>query len=184
MKKGFFIAFILLEKGIIMSFGENNVPPPFPTSGKLSVANDDQKALFVGEKYEKYYKGKFEQITPTKQMAGFNIGAFFLGPIWLFYRKMYAYGAFYIAFVFTSGIVTTIFEISESIDRAISTGLAVTMGLGGNALYKYFVEKRIKTISENHPSNIEEALVEKGGTNSIAAWGLLIVFVILIYLSV
>ena len=167
-----------------MSFDEKHIPSPFESSLNHFLSDDDKKAKFIGEKYEKYYKEKFERITPKKQMAGFHIAAFILGPIWLFYRKMYAYGAIYIAFVFASGMVTSIFELPESIDRAISIALSVTMGLGANTLYKYFVEKRIKTITENHPSNFNDVLVEKGGTSPIAAWSLLILFVILIYLII
>lgn len=166
-----------------MSFEEDSrLPPSLPLSNN-ELNDDDKKARFVGEKYAGYYKEKFDQITPKKQMAGFHIAAFFLGPIWLFYRKMYVYGAIYIAFVFASGMVISIFEMPESIDRAISIGLSITMGLGGNGLYKYFVERRIKTITENHPADFNEVLAEKGGTNSIAAWSLLILIVILIYIS-
>lgn len=166
-----------------MSFeGNSSSLPPLPLSQGYS-SEDDKKERFIGKKYTEYYKGKFDQITPKKQMAGFHIGAFFLGPIWLFYRKMYVYGAIYIAFVFASGMVTSIFEMPESINRAISIGLSVTMGLGGNGLYKYFVERRIKTITENHPSNFNEVLAEKGGTNPIAAWGLFILLVVFIYFS-
>lgn len=166
-----------------MSFEGNHIPPPFPTVTSSYLSDDDKKERFVGEKYEAYYKEKFELITAIKHTSGFNIGAFFLGPIWLFYRKMYVYGAIYIAFVMVSEMLTSIFELHQSIDRAISIALAVIMGLAGNTLYKYFVEKRIKIITENHASNVAEVLAEKGGTSAIAGWGLFILYVILVYLS-
>ena len=69
----------------------------FPDSTSLdSVASVNQleqdRALCVGAKYESYYQAQFEKITTKKQYAGFNIAAFFLGVVWLFYRKMYSYG--------------------------------------------------------------------------------------------
>ena len=42
---------------------------------------EQDRALFVGLKYESYYQAQFEKITPRKQYAGFNIAAFFLGLV-------------------------------------------------------------------------------------------------------
>ena len=74
-----------------------------------SVASVNQleqdRALFVGAKYESYYQAQFEKITPKKQYAGFNIAAFFLGVVWLFYRKMYSYGFMAIGLIVVMGMV-------------------------------------------------------------------------------
>src|SRR5215813_2137730 len=95
-----------------------NLPP------NVLQANDKehQIALFVGAKYAKYYKEKFDQITPKKQMAGFNIAAFFLGIIWLFYRKMYLYGFIGIALIFILGVIEEMLDLSGT---SGSIGLSV-----------------------------------------------------------
>ena len=49
-----------------MSFDEKNIPSPFESSLNHFLSDDDKKAKFIGEKYEKYYKEKFERITPKK----------------------------------------------------------------------------------------------------------------------
>ena len=158
-----------------MSFDEKNIPSPFESSLNHFLSDDDKKTKFIGEKYEKYYKEKFERITPKKQMAGFHIAAFILGPIWLFYRKMYAYGFIYIAFMIIYGIFADFVEISDSTDRAISIAVAVTLGLSGNGLYKNFVDKKLTTSVRG----IEEAQ-EQGGTNPVLAWSLFVLIILLI----
>ena len=84
--------------------------PAFPDSTSLehvpSVNQLEQdRALFVGAKYASYYQAQFEKITPKKQYAGFNIAAFFLGVVWLFYRKMYRYGFMAIGLIVVIGMV-------------------------------------------------------------------------------
>ncbi|NHB56599.1 DUF2628 domain-containing protein [Acinetobacter sp. 194] len=142
--------------------------------------DDQRQAIFVGKKYETYYQEKFNQITPKKQMAGFNIGAFFFGLMWLFYRKMYGYGLILLGLI----LVSCVIPIPEAIDRGISIALAVTMGMFGNTLYKNFVEKKIKEIERSHPDSIEQELERQGGTNIWAGIGILFVAVIAIYIVV
>lgn len=159
--------------------------PPF--LAKASLEKDALKALFVGEKYQSYYKDKFKTITPQKATAGFNIAAFLLGVIWLFYRKMYGYGLIYIGFIFASSIVMEIFNASIAIDRSISIAVSVFMGLWGNTIYKHHVEKKIKQISEEYEGEdmqIEAKIQQGGGTNPIAGWTLFILIVALLSLGI
>lgn len=146
---------------------------------------DQYKAWFIGEKFQNYYKKHFDQITLKKGMSGFNIAAFFLGAVWLFYRKMYAYGLFYIAFMLLSSVMSIMLDLSESVDRGISIGIAVGMGMSGNGLYKYFVEKKIKYLNQTtEPSNIENILKQQGGTNIWLALAILLISVSLFSLGV
>ena len=92
---------------------------------------------------------------------------------------MYAYGFMYIGFVFILGVIATMFEMSESIDRGISIGLAVAMGFGGNGLYKGFIDKKLNA------QNMTISEVEKqGGTNPTAAWSLLLIAIALLSLGI
>ena len=118
------------------------IPPPFSESESVTHQSkkDELYAAFIGKKYQSYYQEKFQNLEALKPKGGFNIAAFLIGPIWLFYRKMYAYGFIYIAFMIIYGIFADFVEISDSTDRAISIAVAVTLGLSGNGLYKNFVD--------------------------------------------
>ena len=153
------------------------IPPPFSESESVTHQSkkDELYAAFIGKKYQSYYQEKFQNLEALKPKGGFNIAAFFIGPIWLFYRKMYAYGFIYIAFMIIYGIFADFVEISDSTDRAISIAVAVTLGLSGNGLYKNFVDKKLTTSVRG----IEEAQ-EQGGTNPVLAWSLFVLIILLI----
>ena len=161
----------------------SDFPPPLPgePSAVSDTAQEDHyKTLFIGEKYQTYYKEKFDQITPKKLMAGFNIAAFFLGIAWLFYRKMYAYGFVCIGLLFLLGMIEGYFNINEN---ASNIGLAVFFGLMGNTLYKQFVEKQISTAQQSAAGNLEEQVRQKGGTNIWAALAIVTVIILLVGLG-
>ena len=164
-----------------MNQEEAIIPPPFPnqqTPPPLSQKENLYEA-FVGEKYQKYYQEKFQNLEAPKPKGGLNIAAFLIVPLWLFYRKMYAYGFAYIVLMILYGVFATFIEISDSVDRAISIAIAVTLGFSANGLYKFFVDKKLK----QNKLSIEEAQA-LGGTNPIAAWSLLAIVVVLIGLGI
>ena len=145
-------------------------PPPFSTDS----SENRTMALFVGEKYQTYYQEKFDLITTKQPMSGFNIGALLFGVMWLFYRKMYAYGFIAIALMIVIGIVEEMLGITGP---GSSIGIAVAFGLFGNTLYKHFVQKKIANL------NAEVEIKQAGGTNIWAALGVFIVAVVLIWFS-
>lgn len=157
------------EHNTVAHFNLNHQP-------ETSNANDKEHKmlLFVGDKYTKYYKEKFDQITPQKQISGFNIAAFFLGVMWLFYRKMYAYGFIAIAVIIVIGTIEELLNLSTS---GASIGLAVAFGMLGNTLYKQFVEKKISQVKS------DEELEKEGGTNIWAALTVLVLAVVFISLG-
>ena len=164
-----------------MSQTETLLPPPFPNSESVTRQSkkDELYEAFVGKKYRSYYQEKFQNLAKPKPKGGFNIAAFLIGSIWLFYRKMYTYGFIYIVLMIIYGVFATFVEISDSTDRAISIALAVTLGLSGNGLYKYFVDQKLnsKRFSIAQAQTI-------GGTNPIAAWSFLVVIMVFIALGI
>ena len=150
-----------------------------------SVASVNQleqdRALFVGAKYESYYQAQFEKITPKKQYAGFNIAAFFLGVVWLFYRKMYSYGFMSIGLIVVIGIVEIILGIESS---GANIGLAVAFGMFGNTLYKYHVDQQIAKIHQLGSGSVHTELENRGGTNLIAGSILLVMWLGLVALAI
>lgn len=150
-----------------------------------SVASVNQleqdRTLFVGAKYESYYQAQFEKITPRKQYAGFNIAAFFLGVVWLFYRKMYSYGFMAIGLIVVIGIVEIFLGIESS---GANIGLAVAFGMFGNTLYKHHVDKQIAKIRQLRIGSINTELENRGGTNLIAGSILLVIWLGLVALAI
>ena len=150
-----------------------------------SVASVNQleqdRALFVGAKYESYYQAQFEKITPKKQYAGFNIAAFFLGVVWLFYRKIYSYGFMAIGLIVVIGMVEIILGIESS---GANIGLAVAFGMFGNTLYKYHVDQQIAKIHQLGSGSVHTELENRGGTNLIAGSILLVMWLGLVALAI
>ena len=158
----------------------------FPNSTSLdSVASVNQleqdRALFVGAKYESYYQAQFEKITPKKQYAGFNIAAFFLGVVWLFYRKMYSYGFMAIGLIVVIGMVEILLGIESS---GANIGLAVAFGMFGKTLYKHHVDQQIAKIRQFGNSNVNTELENRGGTNIVAGSILLVIWLGLVALAI
>ena len=150
-----------------------------------SVASVNQleqdRALFVGAKYESYYQAQFEKITPKKQYAGFNIAAFFLGVVWLFYRKMYSYGFMAIGLIVVIGMVEILLGIESS---GANIGLAVAFGMFGNTLYKHHVDQQIAKIRQFGNGNVNTELENRGGTNIVAGSILLVIWLGLVALAI
>ena len=150
-----------------------------------SVASVNQleqdRALFVGAKYESYYQAQFEKITPRKQYAGFNIAAFFLGVVWLFYRKMYSYGFMAIGLIVAIGIVEILLGIESS---GANIGLAVAFGMFGNTLYRHHVDQQIAKTRQLGSGSVNTELENRGGTNIVAGSILLVIWLGLVALAI
>ena len=158
----------------------------FPDSTSLdSVASVNQleqdRALFIGVKYESYYQAQFEKITPRKQYAGFNIAAFFLGVVWLFYRKIYSYGFMAIGLIVVIGMVEILLGIESS---GANIGLAVAFGMFGNTLYKHHVDQQIAKTRQLGSGSVNTELENRGGTNIVAGSILLVIWLGLVALAI
>lgn len=153
------------------------LPPPL---SQVSVLSQDQlMQCFVGEeKYQHYYQKAFAKLSPTKYIAGFNLGAFVFGVIWLFYRKMYRYGALVVALLIALTILENIFQFEA---KGVGIGVSVSLGLVGNSLYKKFAEHKIATLCrQSSTANCNEAIEQAGGTNL----GIALVLLAFVFVSV
>ena len=165
-----------------MSFDHQAFSDSTSLDSVASVNQPEQdRALFVGLKYESYYQAQFEKITPKKQYAGFNIAAFFLGVVWLFYRKMYSYGFMSIGLIVVIGMVEIILGIESS---GANIGLAVAFGMFGNTLYMHHVDQQITKIRQLGSGSVHTELENRGGTNLIAGSILLVMWLGLVALAI
>ena len=158
----------------------------FPDSTSLdSVASVNQleqdRVLFIGVKYESYYQAQFEKITPRKQYAGFNIAAFFLGVVWLFYQKIYSYGFMAIGLIVVIGMVEILLGIESS---GANIGLAVAFGMFGNTLYRHHVDQQIAKTRQLGSGSVNTELENRGGTNIVAGSILLVIWLGLVALAI
>ena len=165
-----------------MSFDHQAFSDSTSLDSVASVNQPEQdRALFVGLKYESYYQAQFEKITPKKQYAGFNIAAFFLCVVWLFYRKMYSYGFMAIGLIVVIGMVEILLGIESS---GANIGLAVAFGMFGKTLYKHHVDQQIAKIRQFGNSNVNTELENRGGTNIVAGSILLVIWLGLVALAI
>jgi len=56
--------------------------------------------------------------TPSA-LKGFNVAAFFLGVVWMVYRKMYFYAAIVVALLIVDAVIETYYPLPEAIGKGL-----------------------------------------------------------------
>lgn len=139
--------------------------------------SDDQKReelkIFVGDKFG-YYFSKWIMFENGKWVS-FNVAAFFLGLMWLLYRKMYLEVGIILGLFLVEGIIIDFIFVIDSLNYQIanlvsSIVYAILIPLSANYLYLKSAERKIAKLKTKAYSQEEllERISEKGGT-SIAA---------------
>ena len=124
---------------------EQSTPEPEQPNKTNNVTGTDIKAAkaFVGENYQNFVNG------------GFNIGAFFFGPLYYFYRKMYLYGF--------------ILLIIEGTLSPLALIIRIVCGFITNGIYLNFVSEKVKELSSQYSGDeLINQCKQKGGTSNIA----------------
>lgn len=130
----------------------NDVPPEFDTTIKIeepkriNIMDSEYIRDFVGPKYDSFVNSPF------------NIGAFFLGNLYFFYRKMFAYGLIIFIIQAAIGMVTKI----------IGLGLLINVACAfvANKMYLNFAAKKVKSLSVLYSGmDLKQKCAEKGGTS-------------------
>lgn len=149
-----------------------------------SLLEGDLEESFVGKSYD-YYIGKWDKIEEKRNKTSWNWAAFFLGPFWFGYRKMYIPILFLSAAYLIIDLILYLsqYEYSEEnyffspINRALALPISIFFGLLGNYIYlkhtnKYIDKSNLLTL------NLEQKklwLKKKGGTSWL---GVLLTFCI------
>ena len=107
--------------------------------------------------------------------GGFNAAAFFGGPIWFFYRKMWAWAWGITAALILVGLIPG----TSRIGLPVGIGLA----LGGNQIYIGHAVNRIARMRAAGHGSVEE-LQRAGGVSKVAGWIAGIVYALLFALAV
>lgn len=150
-----------------------------PQSGALNA--DQALETFIGKKYA-YYTRKWEEAQRKGGIQSWNWPAFFLGFLWMAYRKMYKYCGIFIAVISVETLFELILNLPQAISSGLNIGLAVCFGMFGNYLYKLHVEQKVREISaQGSPAQINAELARQGGTNVGAAIGFAVLLLVVIF---
>lgn len=145
-------------------------------------------AIFLGRS-PMYYLMQFFRMSETKHRVTFSFSAFFFGPAFLLYRKMWKEGiaaaALTLLFYLPTMLTTIAYynadlfgnmplgwlPMASTIGEFASWGLRVLLALFSVSLYEKHAKNRIEAICRQCPEGPErtEALARSGGTNVLAA---------------
>ena len=106
---------------------------------------------------------------------GFNAGAFFGGPVWFFYRKMWAW-----AWGIT--VAEVLIGLIPGTSR-IGMPIGIALAVGGNQLYVSHAINKIAKMRAEGRGSVEE-LQRAGGVSKTAGWISGIVFGLLLALAI
>jgi len=160
------------------------------SSGKQYESLSDEEMLqsFVGSNYH-YYLDKWNSAPSPQKRAGWNWAAFFFGPLWLAFRKMYRQLAIYYAVVIGGFLSISLLRLInlaryESTDSSavwlliglIAVGLSLTtffmpfiFGIDVNKWYYNHSQRNIRRYSATDKHQLLLALARTGGTSFLAA---------------
>lgn len=112
--------------------------------------NINELSTYIGKKDE-YYIGRFKN-----EKNKINFAAFFLGPLWLGYRKMYLESFILGLGVAVLGAMLIVYEysfdvmVSQSTIRSVNIGLQAVLGVSGNYLYFMSLKRKITKKEEKY----------------------------------
>ena len=108
--------------------------------------------------------------------GGFSAAAFFLGPVWMLYRKMWLWAAGVFAFAIAIGYI-------PGLPHAAGIGLAAAMGAAGRRIYVFHAIAKIG--KWRAAGGQPDQLARLGGVSATAGWAsglvLLVLFAVTLY---
>jgi len=127
----------------------------------------DLVRLFIGKNAD-YFLDKWSVGPNTR-----NFAAFFFGPLWLLYRKMFWQGGLILAAITVITMVEFVLfpnmseRIHDRLSLAIGLGVALLVGSLGNGWYKAHVERAVARLQGSGAS--AESYSRQGGTSWLVA---------------
>lgn len=175
---------------------EADTPRPLPTwldaaasaaantARSYSPGSAEPLALFVGENYPFYARRWAESDQRFGGKVSWNWAAFFLGPVWMVYRKMYAHCAILLAasIVLTGLAQAAGAAVEDIVKWQMYAGPAISflLGLFGNWLYRQHAERKVRQITAANGQSEQARLLlaRQGGVNLTTALALLTIVVL------
>jgi hypothetical protein len=133
---------------------------------------EDELRAFVGPNAD-YYTSAFATAKPedSLQRLGWNWVGFFLGPIWLLYRRMGRYIGYYLVAQLAPMVVMLMFPKSPAVALgSLTVGLLICLFFGayGNGLY-YRRATGIIAEARATSTNRQEYIEARGGVRWVGA---------------
>ena len=96
--------------------------------------------------------------------AGFNVGAFFLGPVWFFYRKMWGWAWGFVGLLIVVGIIPG--------TNRVGLPVGIVLGLYGNRLYVTHAIAKLQKMRAAGGGGplVPEQVAAAGGVSKVAGW--------------
>jgi hypothetical protein len=140
---------------------------PAPTASVRSVASDQAVAQFIGPNVHKFIgvmkRMRDKDASYRKGVVSWCWPAFWLGPVWMLYRKMWVAAA---AFFILNLVLTYLFKNSSGLL------FNLIMGMWGKALYVGHAARAVEEIEANAVTPMDRIndMSRLGGVSSAAAW--------------
>ena len=132
-----------------------------------AVSFEDQRILYIQTNVETYLK-KFNALEMKERKTGWNWCGFLFGPLWMLYRKLYGYAAFfYLAPIFIEVILMYI-SPSEMFYATTNLLCTLVMYVCGGLYSDYWYKMKIDRLMQEGLRLNGEAKakhLKKGGTN-------------------
>ncbi len=131
-------------------------------------AEPDLHAVFVGDNYA-YYKRRWEAMARGGKLFSFNWPAFWLGFVWLAYRKMYLYAFLYVLFIVVESGVEVYLNVPERAGLAITLTIGLVTGGYANYFYRLHADRIIARVRASRSRDAAAEAARCGGTSLLAA---------------
>jgi tetratricopeptide (TPR) repeat protein len=154
-------------------------------AGEIHSRTEEELIAYVGSGWEDYLNDWKPAITGMGKVGGFNIAGLFFSTLWLSYRKMYLYALAFYGIIIVSTVAQTIIEgiTVKTSPRLLNSGigliLAIIIGAFGNRLYFNSARRAIAQVRalDIPQEDALKLIAKKGGKSILAALGLFILFV-------
>lgn len=138
--------------------------------------NKNAAASFVGPNLDKYWK-RWISMAARASKTSWHWPSFFLGPIWMGYRRMHseAFASIAILAVATLLVAFAARDAEEGASAAIPAYIVANLvcmilfGVFGNFLYLRKTAIAVRTAQETDPANSSSLLAARGGRSALPA---------------
>jgi cell division septation protein DedD len=144
--------------------------PSDPTGGPLS--EEEALRTFIGPNAHRYIWSWRSQDS-RKSVIGWHFPAFFLGPFWLGYRKLFAWAGAYLAAYLVLGSFSVAGSIKHDESLTTLSGLGlwamnIFLALRASNLYRLHCQQRVAEI--NRPGNDRQSVIDQLMLGGRVSW--------------
>lgn len=152
---------------------------------QTNAVSESNLATFVGDNMA-FYQAKWQKAAENNNNPmSWNTAAFFLGVVWLVYRKMYSYALIFVAMIALDMLIEWFYPLPDFMSNVVNIMIALGFGFYGNALYQMHANKKIAEIVATYPpEQVDAELKTQGGVNAAGAWAVGLFLIALVVLLI